>query len=138
MINLSRFPVENIVQGGQWITWTDVISFPAEFLKGDDEDFGAIAVNGMETDVDVSIDSFEISLPPKEYYPDPEAVCDELIVNGDSSFSPFYTYPIFSHDPQEKFHISSDASGNYITMNDCKHFFSGPTVQLIPGKFKKQ
>lgn len=117
MINLSRFPVENSVKDGMWTTWTDVISFPAEFLKGDDDDYGAITINGMEKDVDVFIDSFEILLLPKEYYPDPEAVCDELIVNGDSSLSPFYTYPINSHDLRERLHIVSDASGNYITVS---------------------
>lgn len=133
MLNLSRLSDKDIVKDGKWVTWTDVITFSSEYLEGSDEGYGALTINGPEPDVEISIDNFEITLPPKEYYPDPEAVCDELIVNGDSSVSPFYSFPIISHDPRENLYIASDASGNYMTMNNRKHYYSGPILELTPG-----
>ena len=50
-------------------------------------------------------------------------VCDELIVNGDSSVSTFYSFPIISHDPRENLYIASDASGNYMTVSAALNSF---------------
>ena len=94
-----------------------MVSISLEYLEGDDEKFTTLTINGPETGVEISIDNFKVSLPSHEYYLDKEAVCDELIVNSDSSASPFYIFLISLHDPRERFHIASNASSNYLTIS---------------------
>ena len=129
LLSVLKDPVED----GLWTTWTSVINFPIEYLQKSDH--AALSIYGPEPGVDISIDNIKIHLPPDGHYPNPDSICDELIINGDNSQSVLFTFPIFSFDSAETLKIEQDAKGNYMTMDDRKHSYSGPKVELVPGRY---
>ena len=131
--SLTLATLTNPAQDGSWTTWSSIIVFPKKYLKRTDS--ASITVNGPETGVDISIDEIKINQPPSGHYPNPDAVCDQLVVNGDNSQSELFTYPIYSFDSAESLKIEQDANGNYMTMDSRGAVTSGPKVQLIPGNY---
>ena len=59
-----------------------------------------VSFEKIEEGIDVSLDSFEIFLPSESSYQDPNALCDELIMNGnaqDNGFNPYPMKPVYGH-----------------------------------------
>jgi len=129
-LTLSAF--DTPMQDGTWTTWSSIITIAGKYFENNESAF--ITINGPEGGVDISLDNIKVYLPPAGHFPNPDAVCDELIVNGDNSQSQLFTYPLFSFDSAESLSIEQDANGNYMTMDVRGYDTSGPKVELVAGK----
>ena len=65
----------------------------------------------IEEEVDITMDSFEIFLPSESSYADPNALCDELVYNGDAEGNGFNPYPMSSVIAHERIQVVEE-NGN--------------------------
>ena len=50
----------------------------------------------IDEDIDITIDSFDLFLPEEASYADPNALCQELVLNGDAEANGFHPYPMYN------------------------------------------
>ena len=112
----SLFIAHNDTTINHSVTWSSIITIPGKYFENNESGF--ITINGPGG-VEISLDNIKVHLPPAGHYPNPDAVCDELIVNGDNSKSQLFTYPLFSFDLAES--LRMDVNGNYMTMDVRGH-----------------
>ena len=68
---------------GEWYDWNDVIVFDEDELNPNNP-YSVLYIDSVDPGVDISIDTFRISLPTRNSYPDPDDLCGELVINGDA------------------------------------------------------
>ena len=112
---LQLFNFVNAVDDGEWFLWYAEFEFPA-YLAEHAHVFGSIMINGPEAGVDISINNTQFYLPPP-YYLVPGYVCDNLIINSNSSTSMNFSYAILSFDPQETMKIKTNVHCIALTNN---------------------
>ena len=68
---------------GEWYDWKGTISWDENELDPNNVYF-VFYIDEVDPDVDISIDTFRISLPSKKSFSDPDNLCGELVINGDA------------------------------------------------------
>jgi len=116
----------------EWFTWRTDFMLLDSYLEISDI-FQAMAINGPEPGVEMHMDNLKIYLPAESHFPDPEAACDELIINGGADASDTLAFPFKSLILKEELQIKKDKSGNnYYHMEDRSQDWSGPAFTLDP------
>jgi len=62
---------------------TFTLKFSEEELSASNA-YYSLYISGPERSVNITIDSFEFFLPGESSYPDPEALCEELVLSGNT------------------------------------------------------
>jgi len=139
---LRSFPIafynpDNGEDDGIWGMWSDVVRFDSKDFDTTNL-YTSFVINGMEKDVEISIDNFKIWIPPAEYYPDPDAVCDNLLVNGIPKY-PYFYYPSVKFVIDDYLSVQEDDEGYYFSMSGRrdkayrKFMWSSPVFDLVTG-----
>ncbi len=80
----------------------------------------ALVVYGPEPGVDMTINSFDLFLPSQSSYPDPDALCDELVYNGDAEGNGFNPYPMVNSHWNERLTVVEE-DGNKFWRNFARN-----------------
>lgn len=68
--------------------------------------------------VDITVDSFKLSLPSQSSYPDPNALCNELVHNGDAETNGFNPYPMVTSKTSESITIVEEGGNKFWRLSD--------------------
>ena len=68
---------------GEWFDWTYTFQWNEDDLNSTNP-YSLLHIYHVELGVDITLDSFRISLPSEASFSDPNDLCGELIVNGDA------------------------------------------------------
>ena len=71
-----------------------------------------------EQGVDITIDTFELSLPSLSSYPDPSAPCEELVQNGDAESNGFNPYPMTASKSNEEIQILEENGNKFFSLSN--------------------
>ena len=83
-----------------------------------------------EKGIDITLDSFDLFLPSEASYPDPNALCEELILNGDAEDNGFNPYPMVSAYSQEKLKIIEEDGNKFWRIFDRHYYKSSVKYSL--------
>lgn len=62
------------------------------------------------------MDTFKLSLPSKPSYPDPDALCQELVFNGDAESNDFNPYPIYNYHSDERITVVEEDGNKFFRL----------------------
>ena len=69
--------------------------------------------NNKEKGVDITVDSFDLFLPSESSYPNPNAVCEDLVYNGDAESNGFNPYPFDTARSDERVKIIEEDGNKF-------------------------
>ena len=72
----------------------------------------------IEPGVDVTVESFELFLPTEASYPDPNALCQELVFNGDAEANGFNPYPMTTTRGDELLRVIEENGNKFFRFSD--------------------
>lgn len=117
----------NVVDG-EWFTFAGEFMLRLHMISTEDV-FSAITITGPEAGVDIEIDDIYIGLPPASLYPDPAAVCSELVMNGDAEAG--YLFPFKKYDYRSVPSVRYSDDGNaYFHLTKRDRPFSTLSVDI--------
>jgi len=92
--NTKKYLAQSIAPNyGQWFDLTGAITFDENELSPNNV-YLSLMLDGPEPDINIHLDSFDLFLPSEISYPDPDALCTELVFNGNAEGNGFNPYPM--------------------------------------------
>ena len=87
----------------------------------------------IEEEVDITMDSFEIFLPDESSYADPNALCDELVYNGDAEGNGFNPYPMGASIGHERIQVIEEHGNKFWRLVNRENRYSSIDYTLNVG-----
>lgn len=128
--NLTKFT--GPMTDGTFMHWGGEFSIPDSYVNLTDI-FAAITIVGPEQGVDIALDDFVLTSPPATAFPDPTAVCDNLIVNGDAQQAGGFAYPFRPFIKNENIVVKTDEATPYFSIEKRSYKWSSITQTLTEG-----
>ena len=96
---------------GEYVDFTTTVTFTEEELSPNNA-YWALLFHEPEPGVDITLDSFDFFLPHASSYPDPDALCEELILNGNAENNGFSPYPMVTTSSSQLLLVMQKDNGN--------------------------
>jgi len=117
---------------GEWVDFTTLIHWDSDRLDPTNTAY-LVLVDNVEAGVDITIDSFSITLPSEESFPNPEDPCGNLIYNGDAAANGFHPYPFRTSNGGESVVVMEEDDGNnFFRLTNRQHFSSSIVSDINP------
>ncbi len=100
---------------GEYVDLTATVTFTEEELSPDNA-FFSFLFHEPEPGVDITLDSFDFFLPSESSYPDPNALCDELVFNGNAEGNGFNPYPFITTSSSEKLLVIEEDGNKFFRL----------------------
>jgi len=92
---------------GEYFYFTQTITFSETEITPDNAYF-TMLIHGVNTGVNITIDSFDLFLPSQSSYHNPNALCKELVFNGNAEGNGFNPYPMLETEYHERLKVIRD------------------------------
>lgn len=76
------------------------------------------SIFSKEPGVDITVDKFKLFLPSESSYPDQNAPCEELILNGDAESHGMNPYPFYNYRSSERIRIVEEEGNKFFRLFD--------------------
>merc|ERR1711862_285095 len=96
---------------------TSTLKFSAAELAPSNA-YYSLYISGPETDVDITIDSFELFLPGQSSYPNSDALCEELVLNGNAEGNGFNPFPFETDRSDERLKVVEENGNKFWRLFD--------------------
>ena len=117
---------------GSWHEIKASFRFTSEQLDADNI-FLMIALNGPEAGIDISMDNFNLSLPPPGAFPDPNDVCGNLIQNGSGDMLNGFAAPMYPFIGSSAITIKEENDNQFFSITNRKATHDTIAMKLTTG-----
>jgi len=121
------------IEDNLWFEIHQPFKIESSYVPADSSDvYSLFSINGVEAGIDIYVDDISITLPPSQAFPDPENVCDNLVINGNAELFNHFTYPFRPYIKQSTIKIKEEDGNSYFSITNRTKKFDSIAIDLNP------